>query len=268
AGRTRTNARLRAPSRSGWEAARRGAAARARKRRPDTRSAAPATAARAGSRWRARRRTARRRTGPGRCGARWPRRASRGRSRLSRGWLMHLPEEAAERRRAERLAHQLEGAIGGQRAHLPAVAAEMRQLRAGAVRARERQPDGADRLLGRAAVGACDASDGGTPRRSRDPPRAFGHGAGDLLADGSVHPQQLGGDAQGLLLELVGVDDEAARGPARAAGDFGEQLGNQAARAALRAADGFAAPRQLLADGLCEGDSVGAVDEAAQDGPA
>src|SRR5205814_1513959 len=170
-----------------------------------------------------------------------------------------------ERRRAERLADELQGAVCRERADLAAVAPILRMLDARRSGTSEREPYGADGLFGRAAVRTRDSGDRGRPGGAGGTARAFRHRASDGLADGAVRAQDLRGNAERPFLQRIGVDDERTGGPARAARRFREELGDETTGAAFRAADRLAARRQLFADRLRERHAVGAVDERRED---
>ncbi len=164
----------------------------------------------------------------------------------------------------ESFTQELQRAVGGLQADLTSIATVERRAAARAIASGEREPDGADWLLGRTAAGAGDAGDGQGPARPRAGAGAFGHRASDGLADRAVPIDQVARHAERALLELVRVGDEAARRPRRAARRFREQVVEEAAGAALGAAEGLAALGQLLADGLREGDAVAAIQIAGQ----
>ena len=76
--------------------------------------------------------------------------------------------------------------------------------------------------------------------------RAFSHGPGHGIADGTVGGDQVGWDAEAFDLGRVGVGDEAAVDHIGGAGDLGEQGRDQATGTTLRGCE----PQALLAEGV------------------
>ncbi len=81
--------------------------------------------------------------------------------------------------------------------------------------------------------------------------------------DGAFGGDEFGGDVGEGGLEGVGVDDGAAEEVARAAGDGGEALGEQAAGAALGGGQGEIAQPEVEEDDLFERFAVGGEDGVA-----
>ena len=110
-----------------------------------------------------------------------------------------------------------------------------------ALRVGETEADGADRLGGRAAVGAGDAGDGEGEVGAGEAAGVLGHLTDDRFGDGAVLIEGLLADAEDAGLGLVGVGDEAFEEIAAGAGNVGEHAGEQAAGAAFGGGDGLAA---------------------------
>ena len=90
--------------------------------------------------------------------------------------------------------------------------------------------------------------------------RALRHGGGRLRAYGAVFLEELGGHAEGILLDAVGVGGDAVGDRPRAAGRGGEQLPERPAGARLAEADGELRPGQQSGRDLREGPAVDAED--------
>src|SRR5207249_8826468 len=195
-------------------------------RAPGRRSAARKTDARAARRWRARTLRATRRRGSGRRDGARPLRANR--------W-------SGDPRWAQRLAQELERAVGSLQAHLAAIAPVLRGSRGRPRRPAQSEPHRADGFVRGPAVWPGNAGDRRGPRRTRSLPGAFRHRAHHRLADGAVLLEHFARDSQRAVLEIVRVRDECPCRPARASADLGQELGQESAGAALGAADRLAA---------------------------
>ena len=113
-------------------------------------------------------------------------------------------------------------------------------LRAG--RSGHADPDGTLRIVLVAALGEPRRGDGvGAARQGADTLR---HGRRDLAAGQPVLADDLGRNAEHLLLDRRGVGGDGAEVPGGGAGDGGEQMGDLAAGAGLGGAQGAAAIRQ------------------------
>ena len=95
----------------------------------------------------------------------------------------------------------------------------------------------ADGLVGGPAAGTGDAGDGDGKLGRRAGERPFGHGLGDLGADGAVGLDEIRRNAEKLGLGGVRIGDEAAFEDVGRAGDFGQRGGDQAAGAGLGGTD-------------------------------
>src|SRR5690606_26443299 len=95
------------------------------------------------------------------------------------------------------------------------------------------EADGAHRLVGAAATRPGDTADGHCHLGCRASQGAFGHLPDHRLADRAELGQRLCRDTEFILLGGVGIRDEAAVEPGRAAGDVGHGLGDPAAGARL-----------------------------------
>ena len=140
------------------------------------------------------------------------------------------------------LVQKLQGPLQGMQhrllAHGAAITGEVagfgqqqRLVRAGRPAQAPAEADGADRLVGRAAIGAGNAGHGHREQHIGTAERATGHLDGHRLADGAPGGQGGGIHTQHVDLGLVGIGDITAAEPGAGACRFGERGSDQTAGA-------------------------------------
>src|SRR3981189_2417681 len=147
------------------------------------------------------------------------------------------------------VADEFEGVLAGPPADSFAVAGEVELFDLGVLGLGEGDVDETDWLVGVGAgssgARAGDAGDGDAERCAGAVADSFCEGAGDFGRDGAFVGDELGGKGREGGFEGVAVDDGAAEKVARAAGDGGEALSEQAAGAAFGGGKGEVAKAEV-----------------------